>query len=295
MGRTPAPKDAENHGVFSRELRAYAGPPQWTLAVLGAAAFVSLTAPILAPFHPDAQGSLTTSRLLPPLHSSFLYLFGTDDVGRDVFSRTLFGCRVSLGVGIAAALGAICIGTLVGLTSGMSRRFADAALMRIVDLFMAIPPLFLVIGLVAAFGPSIVTLVLVLSCTGWMQSARIVRGEVLSLREREFIQAARLLGLPDRKIMARHLLPNLAPVIVTSAILQFGSAVLAEAALGFLGLGVQPPTATWGNMMGESVASLQTAWWVGFFPGAFLAAVLVASHRASERGGRNPEAHVHDS
>ncbi len=293
-GKPGESRNGLNEGNFPAGFEAFAKPRKWALFMLGAAAFVSLTAPFLAPFNPDAQGPLATSRLIPPLQNGVTFLFGTDDVGRDVFSRTLFGCRVSLGIGIAAALGAVCIGTMVGLTAGISRRFLDTVLMRMVDLFLAVPPLFLVIGLVAFLGPSLVTLVIVLSCTGWMQTARIIRGEVLSLREREFVQSARLLGLPSGRIMLHHLLPNLVPVIITSATLQFGSAVLAEAALGFLGLGVQPPTATWGSMMGESVASLHTAWWVGFFPGAFLAAVLVASHQAAERDCRSPGDDVHD-
>ena len=138
------------------------------------------------------------------------------------------------------------------------------------------------IGLVAFFGQSILTLVLVLAGLGWMGTARIVRGQVLVLREREFVLAAGLLGVPAWRIAVRHLVPNLLPVLVSATVLQFANAVLAEAALGFLGLGVQPPTASWGNMMGEALGSLQRGWWIGLFPGAMLASVLVAAHSMAE-------------
>jgi peptide/nickel transport system permease protein len=150
--------------------------------------------------------------------------------------------------------------------------------MRLTDLFLAIPVLFLVIGILAFVGQSITTIVVVLSLSGWMGIARVVRGEVVTLREREFILAARLLRVSTWKIITRHLLPNLRPVIATAAVLQFANAVLGEASLGFLGLGIQPPTATWGNMMGEATGYLASAWWVGVFPGLLLAVVLVAAH-----------------
>lgn len=212
-----------------------------------------------------------------------VFLFGTDDNARDVFSRVIAGARVSLGVGLSAALGALLIGAAVGFSAGLSRGIAGSVLMRLTDLFLAIPSLFLVIGALAFVGQSIVTIVLVLSLTGWMGIARVIRGEVVSLREREFILAAKMLRVSNWRIMSRHLLPNLRPVIVTAGVLQFANAVLGEAALGFLGLGVQPPTATWGNMMGEATGYLSSAWWMGVFPGLLLAAVLVSAHSMGER------------
>ena len=207
-----------------------------------------------------------------------VFLFGTDDNARDVFCRVVAGTRVSLGIGISAALGALLIGGAVGFAAGMSRGILDAVLMRLTDLFLAIPSLLLVIGILAFVGQSVTTIVVVLSLSGWMGIARVVRGEVLSLREREFILAAKLLRVSTWKIITRHLLPNLRPVIMTAAVLQFANAVLGEASLGFLGLGIQPPTATWGNMMGEATGYLASAWWVGVFPGILLAVVLVAAH-----------------
>jgi peptide/nickel transport system permease protein len=211
-----------------------------------------------------------------------VFPFGTDDNARDVFSRVVAGTRVSLGIGLTAALGALFIGAAVGFAAGMSRSFLDGILMRLTDLFLAIPGLLLVIGVLAFVGQSIVMIVVVLSFSGWMSIARVVRGEVLSLREREFILAAQLLRVSSWKIVTRHLLPNLRPVLLTATVLQFANAVLGEASLGFLGLGIQPPTATWGSMMGEAMGYLSSAWWVGVFPGLLLAAVLVSAHSLGE-------------
>lgn len=300
--------------------------------------YIALLSPFLMPIDPNVQGSLVTTRLLPPLSKGYVrefldpsspaaetvgrayrmfteannyllhrtvllsrdpyteppavarrsgaavrefptvFLFGTDDNARDVFCRVVAGTRVSLGIGLSAALGALLIGAAVGFTAGMSRGFLDGVLMRLTDLFLAIPGLFLVIGVLAFVGQSIITIVVVLSLSGWMGIARVVRGEVVSLREREFILAAKLLRVSTWRIITRHFLPNLRPVILTATVLQFANAVLGEASLGFLGLGIQPPTATWGNMMGEATGYLGSAWWVGVFPGFLLAVVLVSAH-----------------
>jgi peptide/nickel transport system permease protein len=221
-----------------------------------------------------------------------VFLFGTDDNARDVFSRVVAGTRVSLGIGLSAALGALLIGAAMGFAAGMSGGVLDALLMRLTDLFLAIPGLFLVIGVLAFVGQSIITIVIVLSVSGWMGIARVVRGEVVSLREREFILAAKLLRVSGWKIITRHLLPNLRPVILTATILQFANAVLGEASLGFLGLGIQPPTASWGNMMGEATGYLGSAWWVGIFPGLLLAVVLVSAHSFGETPAVNGNAVV---
>ncbi len=212
----------------------------------------------------------------------FVFLFGTDDNGRDVLSRVIAGTRVSLGIGVVASVLSLVLGVLIGFTAGMGARSVDFVLMRLTDLALAVPGLFLAIGLMAFLGQSLMTLVAVLVFTGWMSAARVIRGEVLGLREKEYILTARLLGVSTWRIVVRHMLPNLAPVLVSVGVLQFANVVLAEAALGFLGLGVQPPTATWGNMMGEAMGTLQGGWWVGLFPGAFLASVLVAAHELAD-------------
>jgi peptide/nickel transport system permease protein len=215
--------------------------------------------------------------------STLRFVFGTDDNGRDVLSRVMAGTRVSLAIGSVSALGALCLGSMIGFAAGMSRGWIGPLLMGFTDLFLAIPGLFLVVGVLAIVGQSIVALVVVLTISGWMGIARIVRGEVLSLREREFVLASRLMGVPTWRIAVRHLVPVLRPVLLASLILQFANAVLAEAALGFLGMGIQPPTATWGNMMGEGARYLDSAWWIAFFPGMFLSVLVVAAHIAGER------------
>ncbi len=223
----------------------------------------------------------TTLRIVR--ESKIVFLFGTDDNGRDVFSRVIAGTRVSLGIGICAALGALLIGGGVGVAAGMYHGAVDTILMRLTDVFLAIPGLFLVIGVLAFVGESVPTIVVVLSLSGWMGIARVVRGEVISLREREFVLAAKLLQVSAWRIMTRHLIPNIRPVLLTSVVLQFANAVLGEAALGFLGLGIQPPTATWGNMMGEATAYLSSAWWMGVFPGLLLAIVMILAHSIGSR------------
>lgn len=225
---------------------------------------------------------------IPPDQASpsdnITFLFGTDDVGRDVFSRVVFGTRVSLLIGLTGMLGAVAIGLSVGFAAGYSNRFVDSLLMRLTDLVLSIPSLVLVISIVAFLGKSIPTLIILLSLTGWMGIARMVRGEVVRLRQQEFVLAATLLNRPPLAILRDHILTNIRPLLVVAATLQFGNVVLAEASLSFLGLGIQPPTASWGNMLWQSLGSLHAGWWVGVFPGGLLAIVLVASHYVADRG-----------
>ncbi len=223
----------------------------------------------------EGQTSEGTSRVV--------FLFGTDDNGRDVFSRVVYGARTSIGIGLLATLGAMLIGGFAGFVSGLLGRRVDTIIMRTTDLFLAIPGIFLVIAMVAFLGQSATTLIIALAVSGWMATARVIRSEVQVLRGSEFVLVARMLGEGKTAIILRHLIPNLLPLIAASAILQLGSAVLAEAALGFLGIGIQPPTATWGNMMGESMSYLRTAWWVGLFPGLFLSVTIVTMHFAGDR------------
>jgi peptide/nickel transport system permease protein len=211
------------------------------------------------------------------------FLLGTDDLGRDVLSRLIYGTRISLGIGFSAMLCTIFIGCLIGFIAGVCGRWVDKLLMRLTDLFLAFPTLFLVIALVAFFGSSTILLIVLLSATGWMSVARLVRGETLVLKEREFILSARLLGRSSIQILRTHMLPNVTPTILVACVLQLGNVILAEAALSFLGLGVQPPTPSWGNMIGESMGFLDSAWWVGVFPGAALSLVVVSANLAAQR------------
>ena len=244
------------------------------LAVLGAMAIlalylVALLTPFLAPYDPAAQGSLVLERLTAP---SAAHPLGTDHFARDVLSRLLHGARVSLSIGFIAVGISVTIGTLLGAVSGYFGGFLDTVVMRLVDMVISFPQLVLLITIIAVFEPSIFLIIAVLGLTQWTGTTRLVRGEVLTLREREYVQAARALGFSRARIILRHLIPNtLAPVIV-AATLGIGNTIVLEAGLSFLGLGVQPPTASWGTMVADGRNNLLGAWWVSTFPG--LAIVL---------------------
>lgn len=204
------------------------------------------------------------------------FLFGTDDLGRDTFSRLIYGVRVSFLCGLAAMLCAVLAGSAIGFSAGIAGGWIDTILMRLTDLFLSIPSLFLVIALVAFLGNSLILLIVLLAATGWMSVARIVRGEVQKLREREFVLAARLLGRSSFQIVCDHMIPNVLPIIVAASVMQLGNVILAEAALSFLGLGIQPPIPSLGNMIGESFNYIDRAWWMGVFPGVALSGIVIS-------------------
>jgi peptide/nickel transport system permease protein len=257
----------------------FIGVSQWTLAgrafarnrlaVLGAIAILglyltALLTPFLAPFDPAFQGSLLQERLVGPRPGHAL---GTDHFARDVLSRVLYGARVSLSIGFVAVGISITIGTLLGAVSGFFGGWVDTLIMRLVDMVISFPQLVLLITIIALFQPSIFIIITVLGLTQWPGTTRIVRGEVLSLREREFVQAARALGFSRPRIVVFHLIPNvLAPVIV-AATLGIGNTIIVEAGLSFLGLGVQPPTPSWGTMVSDGRNYMLEAWWLSTFPG----------------------------
>ena len=238
------------------------------LALLAALTVVTLLTPILAPFDPDAL-NLATGRLLAP---SAAHWMGTDALGRDLLSRVLYGARISLTIGFLAVLIAITLGTTIGAVAGYAGGWIDAILMRIVDLFLSFPRIVLLITVVAVLEPSIALIVVVLGLTGWMGVSRLVRGQVLSVREREYVQAAHALGYGPGRVLGRHILPNVLTPVIVAATLGIGNAILAEAALSYLGLGVQPPTASWGNIIQSGGDRIIDAWWITTFPG--LAIVL---------------------
>ena len=238
---------------------------RWTiagLAVVAALACAALLAPWLAPRDPY-HGALSYG-LRPP---SPAYLFGTDAQGRDVLSRVVFGARLSLAVGLGSQAIALAVGLALGLTAGYYGRWADAVLMRIADVTLAFPSLLLLIAIAAAVKPSLPVVCVVIGLVGWAGMARLVRGQVLVVRALDYVQAARALGASDARLVSRHILPNvLAPVII-AATLGVGGAIMAEAALSFLGLGAQPPTPSWGAMVAEGRDLLRVAPWVSLFPG----------------------------
>ncbi|HEV8616779.1 MAG TPA: ABC transporter permease [Methylomirabilota bacterium] len=234
----------------------------------------TLLAPLLAPHDPhvvsDGVATATLERPTP------VHPFGTDALGRDLLSRVLWGGRVSLAVGVGVELMAALIGCAVGLAAGFYGGALDAALMRFTDIVMAFPSLVLAIGLIAVFEqPGLDKVFIVLIALGWTTIARVVRGTVLSLKTRDYVQAARALGVGNRALMVRHLLPNALGPLLVAATIGVGSNMVAEAGLSFLGLGAQSPTLSWGAMLADGQTFLATAPWVAVFPGvALLLAVL---------------------
>ncbi len=230
----------------------------------------------LAPFDPVAQE--TANRLRPPLWrdpGGRLHLLGTDQLGRDILSRLVYGARVSLVIAVVAVAIAGSLGLTLGLGAGYFRGWVDDVVMRAADVLLALPFILLAIALVAVLGPSTGTIIGVLGVTGWVATARVVRAQALSLRGRDFVEAARAMGAGHGRILARHLLPNaLAPATVIAA-LEVGRMILLESALSFLSLGAPPPTPTWGGMLADGRVYLSSAWWLATFPGlAILATVL---------------------
>jgi len=234
---------------------------------------VAILAPILAPYDPAAIPDVMANRYLPP---SWAHLFGTDEFGRDLFSRALFGARVSLSIGLLAMLVAKSIGTTYGAIAAYFGGAVDNILMRVVDIWIAFPTFYLMLMLVGVFEANILALVLILGFTAWPGTARFIRGEILSLKNRDFTESARAIGLPAPKIILRHLIPSaLSPVLVTAALAVAGM-IGAEAGLSYLGLGIRPPTPSWGNMVAAGQDNLLHAWWVAFFPGALLTMTLIS-------------------
>ena len=242
---------------FVRNPRAIAGA-----AIMAVFVAVAAAAPALAPFRPDATHLLAI--LHPPGPP---YLFGTDNLGRDVLSRVLVASRVSLAIGVLSMVVSIVIGILIGASAGFCGGAVDAALMRLTDVVRAVPVFFRAVAFLALFGPSVPGLIWIIGVTAWPPTARLVRAEFLTLRGRDFVTAAHAIGASGLRIIVRHLLPNVVPVIVISATLRVGLAILTEAGLSFLGLGVQPPQPSWGNIIADGREYLATAWWVSLFPG----------------------------
>lgn len=240
---------------------------------------VALLTPFLAPFDPALQGDLLRNRLQGP---STTHVLGTDQFARDVFSRVLYGARISLSIGFVAVGIAVTIGTLVGAAAGYLGGKADSVIMRFVDIVIAFPRLVLLIAIIALFEPSIFLIVVVLGLTHWPLTARIVRGEVLSLREREFIQAGRALGFSRSRIVFRHLIPNCMGPIIVAATLGVGDTIVLEAGLSFLNLGVQPPTPSWGTMVADGRSNLLGAWWIATFPGLAIVFTVLSFNLAGD-------------
>ena len=234
---------------------------------------LAILAPLLAPHDPSAIENVLETRYLSP---SGAHLFGTDEFGRDLFTRALYGARVSLSIGLLAMLLSKVLGTFYGAIAAYFGGLVDAVLMRLVDVIIAFPTFYLMLMLVGVFEANIVLLVLILGLTSWPGTARYIRGEILSLKEQEFAESARAIGLPPRLVIIRHLIPSALSPVLVSAALSVAGMIGAEAGLSFLGLGIRPPTPSWGNMVSGGQDALLVAWWVAFFPGALLALTLIS-------------------
>jgi peptide/nickel transport system permease protein len=238
--------------------------------------FAALAAPLLTPYDPTVQ-DIGERLKAPGWHDAAgrLRPLGTDHLGRDLLARVIYGARPALLVGFAAVVISGVLGMLVGLLSGYFGGWIDDVFMRLADIQLAFPFILLAIAVIGVVGPSLTTIIVVIGVSSWVVYARIVRGAVLSVREREFVQAARALGGRDMRVLARHVLPNVLTPWLVVATLDMARVIVIESALSFLGLGVQPPTPTWGGMLADGRVYISTAWWLATFPGlAILVTVL---------------------
>jgi len=281
-------KQLKSRSIVAMTIRRYF---QHRMAVIGT---IMLTAIILyvtvgAFFFTEAQGNDTNilDKTEPP---SSEYWFGSDLVGRDIFVRTIYGGQISIAIGVISVFISITVGTTVGVLSGYFGGWVDSILGRITEMFLSIPVLILLLVLSTVIiqsattvnilgrevSSTVVFIVVLIGLTGWMQLSRIVRGQVLSLKEQEFIMAARAVGAKNFGIIIRHLLPNIVAPVVVAATLGIGSAIITEAYLSFLGFGVQPPTATWGNILTGAQDRIDTVWWMWMAPGFFIVSTVLA-------------------
>lgn len=237
---------------------------------------VAIFAPLISPHLPNDQE--LRKRLLPPSWSEggdSSYFLGTDDLGRDLLSRVIYGSRISISVGVLAALLSGVLGTTIGLLSGYFPRVDDVT-MRLADIQLAFPTILLALAVVAVVGSGFEKLVLILGITGWVSYARVIRSEVLSIKHSDYIVAAQTLGISDGRILYRHILPNIIAPAVTIATFQVASAIIAEASLSFLGLGIPVNIPTWGNMLHQGQLYIESAWWMSVFPGISIMLVVLS-------------------
>jgi peptide/nickel transport system permease protein len=248
-----------------------------SLGVIVLIVLMALLAPLLAPHEPQAQS--LTARLTPPAwmeRGTWQHLLGTDNLGRDVLSRVIWGARATLTIGSLTCLAAAILGTLVGLWAGYAGGRTDSILMRLVDIQVSFPGILLILLVVGVIGPGVWTLILVLSVTNWMVYARLVRGIVSATRAAPYVEAAEIIGCRPARVIFRHILPNLFSPLLTLLILEFTNIVLAEAAVSFLGFGVQPPATSWGLDVASGRDYLFIAWWLIAFPGLAIVATVLS-------------------
>jgi peptide/nickel transport system permease protein len=253
--------------------------PTLPLIVLGGMVFLAVAAPVVAP-HDPVHSSLRDS-MLPPFWvdgGSTEHILGTDNLGRDVLSRLIYGARISLSVAALSLLIATLIGTAVGLTAGYLGGWVDFYLMRLVDMVLSLPTLLIALALAIAVGPSFTNLVLVIGFLLWVRIARLVRGETLLIKEYDYVRYSRAIGVPPLWILARHVLPNVMPTLLVAMTLEVGDVILIEAGLSFLGAGVPPPAPSWGIMISDGRALLATGWWIALFAGLAVTLAVLSTN-----------------
>ena len=271
-------RDARPRAGLLAELLAD-GPATLAAAFLLLLAATAALAPVLAPYDPAAPALL--DRLAPPAwlgEGTRAHLLGTDTLGRDVLSRVIWGARTSLVVGAAVVAVAGSAGVALGLVAGYAGGRADAVIMRVADMQLSFPDLLLALTVLTIIGPSPATVILILSVGGWMVYARVIRGIVLGVREQGYVEAARLIGARPGRIITHHVLPNLGPAVLTLAIVEFARIILAEAALSFLGMGIQPPATSWGLDIAAGREQVFGAWWLVTFPGLAIALTILSAN-----------------
>lgn len=273
---TPSPGQPGALRNFFTELR-YDKAGLFGFSVIVLLILMAIFGPLITPYDPAAQS--VVARLKPPAWlpgGSWAHIFGTDHLGRDVFSRVIAGARISLLAGVSVVLLAGAFGVLVGLVAGFRGGRTDSVLMRIVDIQVAFPGLLMILLIVSVVGPGLITMIVVLAITNWMIYARVVRGIVLSLRQTPYVEAAEMIGCKPGRVIFRHILPNLTSPLLTLGILEFTNVVLAEAAMSFLGLGVQPPATSWGLDVANGKDYIFVAWWLITFPGMAISLTVLS-------------------
>jgi peptide/nickel transport system permease protein len=250
------------------------------LVLLAIIVLLGLLAPMLAPYDPAAQPDIVRLKDLPP---SLAHPFGTDPYSRDVLSRVIYGTRLSLTIGLLATLVSLTLGVFYGAIAGYAGGLVDGVMMRVLDAFLAIPRLLLLLGILVAWPQmSVAAFILFLGLTGWFGLSRIVRGQVLALKHAEFVTAAQALGASRKRILVRHLLPNLISPIVVAATLGVAHVIVLEAGLSYLGIGVPQPLASWGNIIQDGADQVATLWWMSLFPGLFMVLTVMTLNVVGE-------------
>jgi peptide/nickel transport system permease protein len=268
---------ATSHAMAERSASPLRRAPVVAALFLGALLLAAIAAPVLAPHAMDAV-DLANRRAAP----SFTHWFGTDELGRDVLTRVMFGARVSLAIGLLSALASVAFGVAVGATAGYAGRRVDDVLMRFTDAVLAIPRLPLLMLAAAVMQPGVPALILLVAAVGWMETARVARAEVKALAARDFVPAARAIGATPLRVLVRHVLPGVVPAASVATTLAIGRGILLESTMSFFGVGVQPPAASWGNMLYQAQTTMTSEPWLAIFPGVCILLTVLACNAVGD-------------